>query len=152
MLHSLQIINIYEFHSLWFDPTVARIHDLPGTPAARSLTIPSPKNKYENLNRFGCAAITNAGFILGTYAGVRTQPNRTSNGGRMLLQHGQQIHMGSSNISNMHHNKPIDQQHQMTGQYQYACPPPSYENTSNTTEPEGECERLWYQSTPIWQQ
>jgi hypothetical protein len=30
MLHSLQIINIYEFHGLWFDPTVARIHDLPG--------------------------------------------------------------------------------------------------------------------------
>jgi hypothetical protein len=46
-----------------------------------------PKNKYENLNRFGCAAITNVSFILGTYAGVRTQPNRTSNGGRMLLQH-----------------------------------------------------------------
>jgi len=100
------------------------------------------KNNYGNLNRFGCAAITNAGFIVETNAGVSTQPNQTSNGGRMLLQHGQQINIGNYDISNMHHNKAIDHQHQMTGQYQYACSPPSYENALNTTEPAGDCERL----------
>ena len=136
------VVNKYEFHSLWFDPTVARNHDLSGTTAASSLTIPSPNNKYENLNRFCFTAITNACFILGTNAGVRIQPNQTSNGGRMVLHHGQQIHIGSYDISNMHDNRPIDQQHQMTGQYQSACPPPSYENAINTSESAGECEQV----------
>jgi len=94
------------------------------------------KNKYEHLNIFGCAAITNAGFILGTNAGVHTQPNQTSNRGGMLLLHGQQIHIDNYDMSKMHHNKPVDHQHQ------YACPPPSYEDALNTSEPAGKCERL----------
>ena len=73
--------------------------------------------------------------FLGTNAGVHTQPNQASNRGHKLLQHGQQIHIDNYDLSKMHHNKLVDHQHQMTGEYQYPCPPPSYEHALNSSEP-----------------